>query len=561
MTQRGRHRSPPFSATTLLVASGAVLSVVVAVVALTTGGDKPAPAPSSVPQQPADPHENARNEARWWYEEQFLDYAGRVKTLSGRKIHALFAEAERRGYPGVPGVAWNEKKRRVYRELLEREPDDPDANRAIGRFPLSDYPDFWKVFRRLTDAKVLPAELARFRDAYEPRVRFKPVWRTPALAEEEFARASALLDRFVALEKEFDANPTRRAIFESLARVQMHPLLGEYETVHVEVPPFVLFYASREITPKDASERERVRVKREKERLKGRLESFTAVIRAYLAFFREEWMKPLGLKEFPETQLFFIWVFGDRKSFDEYGLRVGLLHPPGLLGYFNPRDLWIFLYEEEGQQVKVETSLIHELTHRLHWHFSKDQVGKHRNHFLRVGAVWFKEGWAEHICWFKKEGGKYAFGQIAQPRMDALHEFRESKLPMYPLRELVRSESYRGHEEEVQRWLGAQNLWPEDELRQGILNVAYMELLYSESWLFVRFLHEGMGGRYRTGLETFTKAMLGGFLGYRGKRGYPQAHEVFAQVFGLEEEKDWQRIQKEFDDYLEAKLYEIKPSR
>ncbi|MHC4933396.1 MAG: hypothetical protein ACYTGV_14530, partial [Planctomycetota bacterium] len=436
-----------------------------------------------------------------------------------------------------------------------------DANRAFGRFPLSDYPEFWKVFRRLTDAKVLPAELTRFRDAYEPRVRFKPVWRTPALSTEEFARASALLDRFVALEEEFAADPTRRAIFESLARVQMHPLLGEYETVHVEVPPFVLFYASREITPKNATDGERVRVNRERERLKGRLESLTAVIRAYLAHFREEWMRPLGLDEFPETQLFFIWVFGDRESFDEYGLRVGLLHPPGLLGYFNPRDRWVFLYEEEGQQVKVETSLIHELTHRLHWHFSRDRVGKHRNHFLRVGAAWFKEGWAEHICWFRKTGESYEFGQIAQPRMDALHEFRKAKLPMYPIKKLVRSDSYQGHQEEVRRWLGTLGRWPEDKVRQAVLDLAYMELLYSESWLFVRYLYEGSGGRYRKRLKTFTKAMLSGFLGYRGERGYPQAHEVFAQIFGLEDEEDWQRLQGEFDEYLEAKLYEIKPSR
>ena len=72
---------------------------------------------------------------------------------------------------------------------------------------------------------------------------------------------------------------------------------------------------------------------------------------------------------------------------------------------------------------------------------------------------------------------------------------------------------------------------------------------------------EGSGGRYRKRLKTFTKAMLSGFLGYRGERGYPQAHEVFAQIFGLEDEEDWQRLQGEFDEYLEAKLYEIKPSR
>ena len=49
--------------------------------------------------------------------------------------------------------------------------------------------------------------------------------------------------------------------------------------------------------------------------------------------------------------------------------------------------------------------------------------------------------------------------------------------------------------------------------------VHHREVLYGESWLFLKFLHEGQGGKYRDKTLRFMGATLKGYIGYRGERG------------------------------------------
>jgi hypothetical protein len=486
-------------------------------------GSNPPPTepPAAAPQKPADPHAEARKQARRWFEETYFDAAGRLLRLSAEKIHAHFAEGERRGYGKIPELDWTAMKKAIYEGLLEREPDDPVANRAFGRVPLSDYPDFFEVFRRLTDARALPDHCQALRDRFEDRMTFAPRRRAPALEPDVYFLVKTALDDFQEFERKLAADPVFRAVFRARKRVEAHPLLGRFQPVHLVAAPFVLFHAGRD---------------------EKRLRALAPLLEEFLAFFRERWAKPLSLPEFTPGRLFFVWIFDDRESFDAYGKQSGLIHPPGLLGYFHPREHWVFLCEQPEQRIRLETSLAHEIVHLLHWHFS-------REHFDRLQATWFEEGWAEYASWFERSSDRYRFARSAPERLEVLRACRENKLPLYPLRRLVHSRTYEDYLEDVMKaWLPEIAHIPtgkQDELRRF-----YIKVLYAESWLFLRFLYEGEQGKYRAKILEFTRAALRGLQGYDSVR----PGKVFEKVFGLAEDADWERFQGEFDRFVEESL-------
>ena len=422
----------------------------------------------------------------------------------------------------------------------------------FGRTPLSDYPEFYEIFRRLTDAKSLPADLKGLREQYEDKVRFTPRPRSPAVEPEEYRRVAALLDQFKALDEKFTKDPTYKAICEALDRVRIDPILGKYETVHVEMPPFVLFYGSRELK---AGQPDVAR------KLTARLESFRRLIEDLLVFHRERWIKPLGLREFAPGEVFFVWVFGDKESWEDYGRQVVTVVPRGTKGYFSNRDHWAFVYDDPKERYEVEAAVAHELTHLLHWHYSKDPASEFQNHYDHIDAVWFKEGWAEYVSWVKRDGDGYVFAQDSPLRMEAYQAFKKLGLPLYPLQEFVKRESYADWAQAVFAWLGKKIKLPEEPKKIEALWDAYFDMLYSQSWLFVKFLYEGEGGKYQKKMLEFTKASIRGYLDYHGERGYARAHEVFGQIFELKTNGDWDRFQAEFDRFLEAKLYEIPPPK
>jgi len=101
------------------------------------------------PRKRTDPHAARLDEARMWYDKSFFDERGRHRRLSGAKVQTLFSEADKRGYPSIPGFAWKSKQTAIYQDLLRRDRDDPDANRFFGKVPLADYDGFFDLFRRM----------------------------------------------------------------------------------------------------------------------------------------------------------------------------------------------------------------------------------------------------------------------------------------------------------------------------------------------------------------------------------------------------------------------------
>jgi hypothetical protein len=483
--------------------------------------EKPPP-----PKERTDPHAARRDAARAWYDKSFFDERGRHRRLSGAKVKALFQEAEKRGYPSIPAVAWRSKQKSVYTDLLRRDRDDPDANRFFGRIPLADYDGFFELFRHMADAKAIPREFVKFRNDYEDRVRWAPHPRAPALEPDEFKKVSRLLDRFRAFDEKIHTDPHYRTIYEALARIRIDPLLGQYEAVHVEVRPFVLFYASRDLEPRDDTAAEAGRVEAEKKRLEQRLESFRGLITDYLAFFRTHWMEPLGLPEFE----------------------------PEVLRY-----VWVFVYEDVKNRSVVDTTLAHELTHQLHWHFSQDRKDKGTNHFRTANRSWFSEGWAEYVGWCARKNGRYEFARVAPGRLDLFHLCAKRKLPIYPLRTLVESPDFNYVE-----WMRYVRTWYRELKREMIweqVQRLYFSMLYSEGWLFVRFLYEYDGGKYRGPMMEFTKAVLRGYKPYTVKGRRATAAHVFKHLFKLKTDADWARLQREFDGYLERMLKRHPPTR
>jgi hypothetical protein len=360
-----------------------------------------------------------------------------------------------------------------------------------------------------------------------------------------------LLDRFKELDQRLSTDPTYKAIYEALQRVKIDPILGQYEFVHAEIKPFVLFYGSRELKAGKADVAER---------LQARLESFRRLIEDLLAFHRERWVQPLGLKEFAPGEVFFVWVFGDKESWEHYGRETHSVTPAGTKGYFSHRDHWAFVYDDPKEKMGVDVAVAHELTHLLQWYWSKDPTSEFQNHFERIGAIWFVEGWAEYVGWVKREGDTYVFAQDSPLRMEAYQLFKKRELPLYPLQEFVKRESYLDWSKEVfTTWLAQKIRMPDEPDQLAALFEVYFGMLYSQSWLFMKFLYDGEGGKYRKKTLDFTKATLRGYLDYRGERGYARAHEVFGEIFELKTKADWDRFQAEFDRFLEGKLYSIQP--
>lgn len=553
-----------------MLAAGLVVGGVVVGLVLRAGGGKGREENEAVPavtaareaaRREGEAQANQRNAADYWYSSVFLGPGGEVVPVSGRRVREAAEEVRARKFDTVPGFDWPGKERALYEAVLREHPEDPEANAYAGRVWAGGYPDFWNVFRRLRDATYVPEEINSFRKRYEEAIVTGPPDRrkAPWFAREEYAAFAARLDSFVAFERRMAEDPSFAAIFAAVQRVKLHPRLGEYETVHITVPPFVMFYASRELVPKDQTPAELGRVERQRKDLLLRLEAHKKLLEDLRDYYAETWLKPLGARPFEPGDLFFVWVFGDRKTFEEYCADCGQHITPGLLGYFTPRDRWCFIYEDQQEKTTVAKTLAHELTHSLHWWLSNDPASAFKNHFERVPAVWLKEGWADYVGWCAYADGRYRFALNSPERMQVIHVMHKIGLPLVPVERLVERKNYLEWIQFCRKFMSDRN----EKLKEvpGALDDLYLGLLYSESWLLIKFLNEGGGGRYRNLWMKYLQAATKGFAGYAGKTGAAQPQEAFAQVFSLAAPADWARFQKDFDAFVEEMCLAMPPGR
>jgi glycosyltransferase involved in cell wall biosynthesis len=143
--------------------------------------------------------------------------------------------------------------------------------------------------------------------------------------------------------------------------------------------------------------------------------------------------------------------------------------------------------------------------------------------------------------------------------LDLFHLCRKLKLPIYPLRELVEN-----HDFNYEEWMRHVRTWyrtQKHEMMWEQVQRIYFAMLYSEGWLFVRFLYNHEGGKYREPMMKFTKAVLRGYKPYAVKGRRATGAQVFKFLFKLKTDADWARLQREFDGYLEKMLKKYPPTQ
>ena len=390
---RRRERSAPPVA--LWIGGGGAV-VVAFILGMTMKGSSPEPDPLPIIdatreagklEKPGKP--TAVQEAEKWYRATFLDSMGWQRPLTTGEIRKGIKAGDARGYEKVAGFEWAEKRQKLYAILLKKDPSDPGANRAHGRVSVTEYPDFWRVYRRLLGARTLPKRLERFRNEWEGKLSLNKTlegkYRVHLIPLEKYDTFKESLDDFIAYEQKLARDPQLEAILNNLQRIKRDPILGLYETVHIVVHPFVLFYGSEDlILPKNPTEADRTRMETKRAEMLQRLKRHEPFLRAYVEFFRKHWMKTLGLPEFKKTDLLFVWAFDNLKSFKLYQVRRGRQLPPGVVGFFNDRERFSFVYEDPTDRGMVLRTLAHELTHHLHWFFCRDPGGRFNNHFRRI---------------------------------------------------------------------------------------------------------------------------------------------------------------------------------
>ncbi|MGH7161972.1 MAG: hypothetical protein ACREID_00705, partial [Planctomycetota bacterium] len=508
-----------------------------------------------------------------WWARTTRNADGTERQRSAGLIRTILREAKEGGYDRDPAF-WKPKEEELYRELLLLAPSDPDANRSAGRVDLRELPGFAELWESVGEHYTeLPPKFRGLVADLETRVEAAgPVWLEPA----DYAAKKAVLEELSTWLKEMEASPTAAAVQKGINSVRADPILKDYDAVPVIAPPFIVFLGSRELKPVDGTKEEQERVAKKRAELEERSKKYHRLYSAFLATFEERYRKPLNLPPFQPTDILYQWIFEDRQGFEKYNVKAqGHEVGANVLGYFDPKTRWVLLYQSEdepGKRIDDLNVMAHESTHQLHWFFARDPKNRFENYFDEMRAVWFTEGWAEYVggsCRFHPQTDQPEFSWYALGRVDTLRDMKKHGMPMIPLVSLVEREDYA----EFQRWLideflpAARETAPESA-HPMLHPLAYMGVLYAQSWLFVHYLNTYGDGKYRRQFLDLVETALRGRrkpVKYRKDPNNPDekwriVYDAFTEIFGIAGEADWERMQREYDETVERVLREAPPS-
>lgn len=243
---------------------------------------------------------------------------------------------------------------------------------------------------------------------------------------------------------------------------------------------------------------------------------------------------PMSKRSFKDGCPMIIWIFSDRKAFDDYHDNVVKSNiPTGVAGYFSPGTGWVYLYDEPDNREFEINKNVHEGTHQLeHW-FQKQ---KREWGPTRVPQSFFGEGFAEYIGAVNlAKDRSLTFHGINRPRLeflksaDAQMKQQNRKLPIFPTKVLVGFEGY-----------GAVDAWAMENWKMQGLGI-----FYAQSWAFVYFLNEGLNKKY----QSKFKGYLDDMLNHPSVEAEGYAFERFKSRFGIKSEDDWKKLHAEFEKY------------
>jgi|GEM_PF-2484706 len=243
---------------------------------------------------------------------------------------------------------------------------------------------------------------------------------------------------------------------------------------------------------------------------------------------------PMSKRSYKDGCPMIIWIFSDRKAFDDYHNNVVKSNIPSTVaGYFSPTTGWVYLYDEPDNREFEINKNVHEGTHQLeHW-FQKQ---KREWGPTRVPQSFFGEGFAEYIGAVNLAKDRtLKFHGINRPRLEFLKSMEAQmkqqgrKLPIFPTKVLVGFEGY-----------SAVDAWARDNWKMQGLGI-----FYAQSWAFVYFLNEGLNKKYQAKFNGYLDDMLA----HPSVDAEGYAFERFKQRFGIKSEGDWNKLQAEFEKY------------
>ncbi|MCC7137018.1 MAG: hypothetical protein IT460_01155 [Planctomycetes bacterium] len=243
---------------------------------------------------------------------------------------------------------------------------------------------------------------------------------------------------------------------------------------------------------------------------------------------------PPGKRSYKDGCPLIVWIFSDRKAFDDYHQNVvkDPIHP-GVAGYFSPGTGWVYLYDEPDNREFEINKNVHEGTHQLeHWfQMQKREWGR-----PFVPQSFFGEGFAEYIGAVSMAPDRtLTFHGVNRPRLEFLQNTLKQlqsggkKMLIFPTQVLVGFEGY-----------GSVDAWAAENWgTQGL------GIFYAQSWAFVYFLNEANGKKYREKFNGFLDDMLN--HPREDWQGYAFKH--FKDRFGIKSDSDWKKLHAEFESW------------
>ncbi len=387
----------------------------------------------------------------------------------------------------------------LYRQLIEQvAPEDLEARKALG------YTDFQsdvlgRVLEEMEDP--IPDSIAN-RKGYPfldtVRHYHNKRWLND---EEDIELAKLAVAEMKAHEKNLAEDHIYRAGDQIRANIATDNKLKDLNYITVWSAPYLVVYSSSdtlsEFELRDIEDKAERRKK--KQEMLDKRKGWEVVLREKAAIYTqlyEEWMRryrerfelkdltePYGGRpdykasdrSFLDGVPFVIWIFTDEKAFQTYHEeKMGGRLPPGVAGYFNPGNGWIFLFDDPGDDPEKRTfevnKNLHEGTHQLeHW------FTKQRNRWgdPKPSQDSFSEGLAEFLGTAQMDKARnLKFIEVNVPRLKMMQSIAETlkrsnlEYPIFPVEHLVAFGSYA----EMQQWAASQSGWPQGlAQRHGVL--------------------------------------------------------------------------------------------
>ncbi|MHC4954077.1 MAG: hypothetical protein ACYTGZ_09315 [Planctomycetota bacterium] len=487
-----------------------------------------------------------------WWKASTERPGGAKLVLAPREVRVLLADGRRLGY-NRDAAWWSPKKKWAYEQILGLDPEDVEANAAVGRKTLQAVPGFEQLWIRMLEAKVYNTAIEELLEQYQPWVdEERPIFLTESEREIAIAKlrsARKHLDRM-------DSDPEYAALRHALERVPSQ--LKDYPAVHVRTGPFLVFFAAPDLRriKGESEEAEDQRLEELRARYEKQLKERVAVLDALLKDIEKSYPKLAKRHTLAPTTFFFMWIFSDPVWYTEFAESIARqrLQNRYRCGFFNPKDMWGYLFlprapegapaagEERPElpdgipgahleidpETQLKESLAYIATQQLLRHWGRDPKDDFSNRLDRSRAYWLKEGWPTFMAARRvakpsvgtavAEG--WRFGRVFPPIQRIVE--RESRLALFRYQEPPPDEEAGGAER--------------------VLNFGVVRYFTDLACLLVQNLNTDAKK------EKFEEYLISQI-----EATQPGTVEAFAKAFGLKTEQAWLELEDAVYDAIEGR--------